>query len=69
VNVPWPGFWAVDAGHDLLENPEVAIRAAMQKVTITTRLEPLDDSGSHQDKGLLAVQKHLFFSLLHPCFS
>ncbi len=47
-----PGFWTVDAGHDLLERLEADIRATLPEVTITTHLEPLDSPASHQDKEL-----------------
>ena len=47
-----PGFWTVDAGHDLLEHLEADIRATLPDVTITTHLEPLDNPASHQDKEL-----------------
>ena len=52
VHVLVPGFWTVDAGHDLLEQLEADIRAALPEVTITTHLEPIDDPASHQDKEL-----------------
>jgi divalent metal cation (Fe/Co/Zn/Cd) transporter len=52
VHVLVPGFWTVDAGHDLLEQLEADIRAVLPEVTITTHLEPLDDPTSHQDKEL-----------------
>ena len=52
VHVLAPGAWTVDAGHDLLEQLEADIRAALPEVTITSHLEPLDDPASHQDKEL-----------------
>lgn len=52
MHVLVPGFWTVDAGHDLLELLEADIRAALPEVTITTHLEPLDNPASHQDKEL-----------------
>ena len=52
VHVLVPGFWTVDAGHDLLEQMEADIRAALPEVTLTTHLEPLDNPASHQDKEL-----------------
>lgn len=52
VHVLVPGFWTVDAGHDLLELLEADIRAALPEVTITTHLEPLEDPTSQQDKEL-----------------
>jgi cation diffusion facilitator family transporter len=52
VHVLVPGFWTVDAGHDLLEHLEADIRAALPEVTITTHLEPLEDPTSQQDKEL-----------------
>ncbi len=52
VHVLVPGAWTVDVGHNLLEQLEADIRAALPEVTITTHLEPLDNPASHQDKEL-----------------
>lgn len=52
IHILVPGFWTVDAGHDLLEHLEADIRATLPDVTITTHLEPLDNPASHQDKEL-----------------
>ncbi len=52
VHVLVPGFWTVDAGHELLEHLEADIRATLPDVTITTHLEPLDNPTSHQDTEL-----------------
>ena len=52
MHVLVPGFWTLDAGHELLEHLEADIRATLPDVTITTHLEPLDNPASHQDKKL-----------------
>lgn len=44
-----PGTWTVQRGHDLLENVERDIRAAMPGATVFTHLEPLEDPTSWQD--------------------
>ena len=52
MHVLVPGFWTVDAGHELLEHLEADIRATLPDVTITTHLEPQDSPASHQDMEL-----------------
>jgi cation diffusion facilitator family transporter len=44
-----PGLWSVKKGHDLLEKIEKDIREAINKVTISTHLEPIEDPISHAD--------------------
>ena len=44
-----PGLWSVKRGHDLLEKIEKDIRDAIDKVTISTHLEPIEDPISHAD--------------------
>ena len=44
-----PGNWTVQRGHDLLENVERDIRAALPGATVFTHLEPLEDPTAWQD--------------------
>lgn len=44
-----PGAWTVHRGHELLEDIEARIRAAVPHVTILTHLESLDDPASWDD--------------------
>jgi cation diffusion facilitator family transporter len=44
-----PGGWTVHRGHELLENIEAKIRAAVPNVTVFTHLESLDDPASWDD--------------------
>lgn len=44
-----PGEWSVQRGHDLLEQIEDEIRAAVPNGTVFTHLEPLEDPVSWQD--------------------
>jgi cation diffusion facilitator family transporter len=52
VHVLVPGAWSVQRGHDLLEQIEEEIRAAVPRVTVFTHLEPLEDPVSWQDATL-----------------
>jgi cation diffusion facilitator family transporter len=52
VHVLVPGFWTVQAGHQLLERIEADINAALPDVTVTTHLEPSEDPASLLDMGL-----------------
>ncbi len=47
-----PGGWSVRRGHDLLEDIEARVRAAVPNVTVFTHLEPLDDPSSWEDEHL-----------------
>jgi cation diffusion facilitator family transporter len=47
-----PGTWTVQRGHDLVEEIERDIRAALGSVTVFTHLEPLEDPVSWEDVGL-----------------
>lgn len=47
-----PGSWPVQQGHDLLEQIEREIRAALPNVTLNTHLEPKEDPASLADAGL-----------------
>jgi cation diffusion facilitator family transporter len=44
-----PGSWTVKKGHDLLEKIEKEIRGLIEKVTISTHLEPIEDPSSLED--------------------
>jgi cation diffusion facilitator family transporter len=52
VHVLVPGSWTVHRGHELLEEIEAQIRAAVPNVTATTHLEPLEDPCSWEDLSL-----------------
>jgi cation diffusion facilitator family transporter len=47
-----PGDWTVQRGHDLLEELEREIRAAVPGATVFTHLEPLGDPAAWQDISL-----------------
>jgi cation diffusion facilitator family transporter len=47
-----PGEWTVQKGHDLLEQIEENIRAAIPNSTVFTHLEPIEDPLSWQDTEL-----------------
>lgn len=47
-----PGSWPVQQGHDLLEQIECEIQAALPNVTLTTHLEPAEDPVSLADAEL-----------------
>ncbi|MFN8597331.1 MAG: cation diffusion facilitator family transporter [Anaerolineae bacterium] len=47
-----PGAWPVQQGHDLLEQIERDIQAALPNVTLNTHLEPAEDPASLADAGL-----------------
>lgn len=49
VHVLVPGAWTVFRGHDLLEEIESAIRAALPDTTVQTHLEPREDPRSYAD--------------------
>jgi cation diffusion facilitator family transporter len=52
VHVLVPGAWTVQRGHDLLEEVERDIRAALGTVTVFTHLEPVEDPLAWEDVGL-----------------
>ncbi|MCC7200761.1 MAG: cation transporter [Gammaproteobacteria bacterium] len=52
VHVLVPGEWTVQRGHDLLEQIEGEIRAALQNTSVITHLEPLEDPAAHNDLDL-----------------
>ena len=52
LHVLVPGKWTVQRGHDLAEQIEAEIRAAVPFSHLTTHLEPIEDPLSHVDEGL-----------------
>jgi len=52
LHVLVPGAWTVHRGHELLEDLEARIRAAVPNVTVFTHLESLDDPASWDDQHL-----------------
>ncbi len=51
VHVLVPGSWTVQAGHDLLERLEAALRDAVDGASVFTHLEPVEDPVSWSDGG------------------
>jgi cation diffusion facilitator family transporter len=49
VHVLVPGAWTVQRGHDLLEQIEAELRAAVPQLVVFTHLEPLEDPSSFAD--------------------
>ena len=49
VHVLVPNEWTVQRGHQLLDEVELAIQAAVPKAHVFTHLEPLNDPASWQD--------------------
>jgi len=49
LHVLVPGVWTVQAGHDLLEKVEAAIRQALPDTTVLTHLEPSEDPRAYND--------------------
>lgn len=47
-----PGNWSVQRGHDLLEQIEEEVRAAVPNSSVFTHLEPIEDPASFADVGL-----------------
>jgi divalent metal cation (Fe/Co/Zn/Cd) transporter len=52
VHVLVPGEWTVQRGHDLLEEIENDLRAAVPNASVITHLESVDDPASWKDIGL-----------------
>jgi cation diffusion facilitator family transporter len=52
LHVLVPGDWSVHRGHELLEQIEADIRAALPAVTVFTHLESLEDPASWEDQQL-----------------
>lgn len=53
VHVLVPGDWTVHRGHELLEQFEAEIRAALPEAVVFTHLESLDDPASWEDEPLV----------------
>ena len=49
VHVLVQGAWTVQAGHDLLERVEAAVRAALPDTTVMTHIEPSEDPRAYDD--------------------
>ena len=47
-----PGAWTIARGHQLLERIEAEIHNALSEVTVSSHLEPIEDSSSFEDTGL-----------------
>ena len=52
VHVLVPGAWTVQQGHDVVEEIEDALRAALPHATVFTHLEPAEDPRSFADVDL-----------------
>jgi cation diffusion facilitator family transporter len=52
VHVLVPGGWTVQRGHDLIEQIEREMRAAVPGMTVFTHLEPREDPASYLDERL-----------------
>jgi cation diffusion facilitator family transporter len=52
LHVLVPGAWSVSRGHGLLEEIERDIRSAIPHATVTTHLEPVEESVSWEDQEL-----------------
>lgn len=52
MHVLVPGAWTVQQGHDLCEDIEGALRAALEETTVFTHLEPREDPAAFADQGL-----------------
>jgi cation diffusion facilitator family transporter len=52
MHVLVPGAWSVRRGHDICEELELAIRAALPDTTVFTHLEPLEDPVAWKDQTL-----------------
>jgi len=47
-----PGEWTVQRGHDVAEEVEAALRSAVDRLHVTTHLEPIEDPASFHDATL-----------------
>ena len=52
LHVLVPGEWSVQRAHELAEQVEKDIRAALSHTTVLTHIEPLEDPVSHEDIAL-----------------
>jgi divalent metal cation (Fe/Co/Zn/Cd) transporter len=57
MHVLVPGVWTVQKGHDLCEEIENAVGAAIPHATVITHLEPFEDPASWTDHELDAQQE------------
>jgi divalent metal cation (Fe/Co/Zn/Cd) transporter len=48
LHVLVPGAWTVRRGHDLIERIERDLESAVDDLTVTTHLEPVEDPRSHR---------------------
>jgi len=55
VHLLVPGEWSVQRGHDLAEEVEAALRAAVPRLHVLTHLEPIEDPVSFRDATLDGV--------------
>ncbi|MES2470007.1 MAG: cation diffusion facilitator family transporter [Verrucomicrobiota bacterium] len=55
VHLLVPGEWTVQRGHDLAEEVEAALRAAVPRLHVLTHLEPIEDPVSFRDATLDGV--------------
>lgn len=53
VHIQVPGTWSVQRGHELLEEVESDISAALPPVTVFTHIEPAEDPASWNDIALI----------------
>jgi cation diffusion facilitator family transporter len=59
MHVLVPGQWSVQQGHDLCEQIELAISAALPECHVITHLEPLEDPAAWRDQELDRVAEHI----------
>ena len=52
VHILVPGSWSVQQGHDLLERIEADLHTKLDRLTVTTHLEPIEDPASWRDAEL-----------------
>lgn len=52
VHILVPGEWSVQQGHDLAEELELEVAQAINRATLFTHIEPLDDPRAENDLGL-----------------
>ena len=52
MHVLVPGHWTVHRGHELVEQVEADVRAALPHSSILTHIEPIEDNASFEDTAL-----------------
>ncbi len=52
LHVLVPGTWSVQRAHDLSEELELALHAALPETTVFTHLEPREDPAAFADQSL-----------------